>query len=345
MTIKKNFINLLVCPKTGSKLTLDNNYLINERGDNYPIVESIPVLLTEKTTTLWVANASYAAARNNKNDKYYINTLGITKSEIKELQGKIKNLKNFKGVDPVISYLQLATSGYMYSHLVGTNLSVVPIPKIDLPNAKKNEILLDIGCNWGRWSIAAAKLGYRVIGIDPSLGAVLAAKRLAEKFEVDHLTQFIVGDAMNLPLKDESIDIFFSYSVFQHFSKNDFEISLKEAYRVSKQKAYLFIQMANILGIRSLYWIIRRKFRKARDFEVRFYWPFELKKIVSKIFGTTGLSVDSILGLGIQPNDYNLMTIEKKFIIILSKIHKKLSNKIKFLTYFADSIYVRSYKK
>lgn len=214
-----------------------------------------------------------------------------------------------------------------------------------MPNAKKNEILLDIGCNWGRWSIAAAKLGYRVIGIDPSLGAVLAAKRLAEKFEVDHLTQFIVGDAMNLPLKDESIDIFFSYSVFQHFSKNDFEISLKEAYRVSKQKAYLFIQMANILGIRSLYWIIRRKFRKARDFEVRFYWPFELKKIVSKIFGTTGLSVDSILGLGIQPNDYNLMTIEKKFIIILSKIHKKLSNKIKFLTYFADSIYVRSYKK
>ena len=37
--------------------------------------------------------------------------------------------------------------------------------------------LLDLGSSWGRWSIAAARKGYSVVGLDPSLGAVLAARR------------------------------------------------------------------------------------------------------------------------------------------------------------------------
>jgi hypothetical protein len=37
------------------------------------------------------------------------------------------------------------------------------------------ELLLDIGSNWGRWSASAAsKAG--VIGIDPSLGAIMAVR-------------------------------------------------------------------------------------------------------------------------------------------------------------------------
>ena len=112
-----------------------------------------------------------------------IETLGITESEREELKEEINNSKDFQAVDPVISYLQLATSGFMYSHLVRKKLFRIPIPKLDLPNAKNKEILLDIGCNWGRWSIAAAKLGYRVIGIDPSLGAVQRHKDCQRSLE------------------------------------------------------------------------------------------------------------------------------------------------------------------
>ena len=344
MALKKDLIELLICPKTGSKLFLENNFLRNNKDIFYPIVENIPVLITNKETTLWVAKASYKSAKDNRNDKYHIDTLGITFKEREQLKLKIKNQGNFKTIDPVISHLIQATSGYMYSHLVGKNLSKIPIPILSLPIAKNNEILIDLGCNWGRWSIAAALLGYKVIGIDPSLGAVLAGKRLAKIFKVEHLIQFIVGDATNLPIKEESIDIFYSYSVLQHFSKSDFEKSLKEANRVSKPKSTLLIQMANKLGIRSLYWIIKRRFKKARDFEVRYYWPLELKKKVTKLFGPSSLSVDGILGLGIQPEDYEIMTLEKKIIILFSKFYKKLSKKINLLIFFADSIFVKSHK-
>jgi cyclopropane fatty-acyl-phospholipid synthase-like methyltransferase len=43
------------------------------------------------------------------------------------------------------------------------------------PGAGK--LLLDIGCSWGRWSISAARNGWCVVGIDPSLGAIMAARR------------------------------------------------------------------------------------------------------------------------------------------------------------------------
>jgi len=72
-----------------------------------------------------------------------------------------------------------ATSGSSYKHLIGNpKLSEYPIPEISLPSAS-GALLLDLGCNWGRWSISAARNGYSVVGLDPSLGAVLAARRIA----------------------------------------------------------------------------------------------------------------------------------------------------------------------
>ena len=50
---------------------------------------------------------------------------------------------------------------------------------LDLPRGP----LLDIGCSWGRWSLAAARKGYSVVGIDPSLGAVMAARRIKITYE------------------------------------------------------------------------------------------------------------------------------------------------------------------
>ena len=76
-----------------------------------------------------------------------------------------------------------ATNGILYKDAIG-KLDHYPIPVLRMPPGAGRR-LLDIGCNWGRWSIAAARLGYRPIGIDPSLGAVLAAKRVSEKLGLD----------------------------------------------------------------------------------------------------------------------------------------------------------------
>ena len=89
----------------------------------------------------------------------------------------------------------LATNGLLYRHLVG-KLTRAPIPILSLPEGA-GRILLDVGCSWGRWSIAGAQQGYLAVGIDPSLGAVLAAKRLAGRFGLQ--AAFVVGDATALP--------------------------------------------------------------------------------------------------------------------------------------------------
>jgi hypothetical protein len=78
-------------------------------------------------------------------------------------------------VDPVVSYLVGATSGSGYVHLIG-NLATYPIPNIPVGSGD-GELLLDVGSGWGRWSVSAARKGWRIIGIDPSLGAILSAKR------------------------------------------------------------------------------------------------------------------------------------------------------------------------
>ena len=46
----------------------------------------------------------------------------------------------------------------------------------DLAGRTGGTRLLDIGCSWGRWSLAAAARGYDAVGIDPSLGAIMAAR-------------------------------------------------------------------------------------------------------------------------------------------------------------------------
>ena len=66
----------------------------------------------------------------------------------------------------MVAYLVAATNGFMYLHLLG-KLSEYPIPDLRLPEGNGTP-LLDVGCNWGRWSIAAARKGYAATGVDPS---------------------------------------------------------------------------------------------------------------------------------------------------------------------------------
>ena len=344
---KKEFLEFLKCPITGSSLSKDKDLLINENGHQYHVVNGIPVLLSKKKTTLWVAEASFESAKNNKLDKYHLDTLGLSREWIVKLKKKIKDHKihNYMEIDPVVSYLIGATSGWMYSHLIGKKLTRIPIPNFRLRPTKNNQILIDIGCSWGRWSIAAALAGYRVIGIDPSLGAVLTASRIAKTFGVDHLIQFVVGDATKLPIKEKSIDVYFSYSVLQHFSKRNFKKAINEASLACKKNSTLMVQMPNALGIRSLYWLLKRGFRAAKEFEVRYYLPHELIKQVEPIFGPVKLSIDGILGLGIQASDYDLMPFYKKLIIRFSETYRYLAKFIDPLKYFADSLYIKSIRK
>jgi SAM-dependent methyltransferase/uncharacterized protein YbaR (Trm112 family) len=328
----------LSCPRDRLALEYRQNQLFCSAGHIYPVVDGIPImLLNEVNQTLWVAEASLnCAGRRNISDPYFVSTLGISERERCALIHDISEGQS--RIDPVVKYIIAHTSGMLYRSLVG-RLDAYPIPELRLPIGH-GKILLDIGCNWGRWSVAASQRGYKVIGLDPSLGAVMAARRVCLDLNVD--AQFVVGDARFLPFRTESIDYAFSYSVLQHFSKDDAKKALHQIRNILKEDGTCLIQMPNSHGVRSTMHRVKRGFREAKDFEVRYWSPAELVTVFTNIFGDSHLSVDGYFGLGIQKSDINMLPYRYKLIVTASEILRKASLKIPFLTYLADSLYIQS---
>ena len=179
----------LVCPRDKQQLDLQNEKLICPDGHIYPIFSDIPIMLVDE------AEATHGYIE--KTLEKVAQTSGTDEKQIDEISER--EIDSF--VQNEIPY----TSGNLYFS-VQNNLKRYPIPETRLWKGK-GERLLDIGCNWGRWSIAAARKGFLPIGLDPSLEAVLAARRVAKQLKVE--ADFVVGDARFLPFADDSFEVVF----------------------------------------------------------------------------------------------------------------------------------------
>ena len=334
----EDFLNILACPYDRQSLIRSGEYrLACSQGHSFPLISGVPVLLrSDVADTLWVASASLKTANEsllgNFSDPNFIQTLGLTERQRDDLfaQTSKSGAEDFLRV---ISFMIGATSGFLYKDLVGEEF-VVPIPSSRVPTGEG--LLLDIGCNWGRWSIAAARQGYRTIGIDPSLGALLAAQKLAKRDGLPCC--FVCADARYLPFTSGAFDQTFSYSVFQHFSKENANAALTECYRVLGPGGIATIQMPNAFGLRSLWHILRRS-RKPQEFDVRYWTPSEISQTFAKRIGLSRLEVDGFLGLGIQVSDLPVLPVAAKLVVITSEILRAISKALPFLKYFADSLY------
>jgi SAM-dependent methyltransferase/uncharacterized protein YbaR (Trm112 family) len=330
----------LACPRHKEALTFDNDQLSCPCGCKYPVIEGIPVmLLPDARQTMGLANTSLELSQiANSDGGLYLDSLGIS---AEEKQGVLDlAVKQDTSIDPVVSYMVGATNGIAYKSLVG-KLRSYPIPDLRLP-AANGSTFLDLGCNWGRWSIAAARKGYRAIGIDPSLGAVMAAKRVLRALGVNAV--FIVGDARYLPLRTAVVDQVFSYSVLQHFSREDASLTAAEVGRVLKENGNSLIQMPTKFGIRCLYHQVRRGFSDGSGFEVRYWSLPSLRRLFTAAVGKTQFTVDCFFGIGLQYSDLKLMPIALKAAVIASEFLRALSNVFPPLVYVADSAYVSSRK-
>lgn len=335
----------LICPVDHLPLQYLNGNLVSSAGREYPVVEGVPVMLVDEVEqTIGVARATLARAKGENNvvdhraSDLYLESLGISEAE-KEGIIHLASQKDLK-IDPVVAFIIGATSGYSYKHLIGS-LNSYPIPELQLLDAR-GEMFLELGCNWGRWCISAARKGYTVVGIDPSLGAIMAARRVAQQIGLS--IRYLVGDARYLPFKDSSFDTVFSYSVLQHLSKGNVRETLSSVARVLKLGGISLIQMPNFWGIRSLQHQVKRRFREAQDFEVRYWSLAELKEVFGGLIGDTTIQVDCYFGLGLQKADIDYMPPKLRLLINLSEILRKISEKLRLLTYIADSVYVKSVK-
>lgn len=332
------FLENLVCPVDGGSLRWEpeNSLLHSLSGLVYPVVDGIPIMLPpEVEPTLRGMNASrhYDAAEA----PWYLSSVLLSDDE---KEGICRLAEKPGEVDPVATYLVAATNGIGYAHLVG-KLKDYPIPEIRLPQGD-GKILLDVGCSWGRWCIAAARKGYSALGMDPSLGAVMSARRVAQQLNVP--CRFFVGDCRHLPLRDGAVDNAFSYSVLQHLSESDATESIRHLGRVLRSGGTCLVQMPTKWGLRCLMNQARRCFREPAGFEVRYWSIPDLREIFENAVGGVTVSVDCYFGIGWQRSDLALMPLALKLFIFASETLRKLSVHIPFLTLVADSVYVRATK-
>jgi SAM-dependent methyltransferase len=235
-----------------------------------------------------------------------------------------------ESIHPFVRDRMARTGGYLYE-TIRHHIAGYPIPVMRLPEGD-GKSLLDIGCNWGRWIIAAARRGYRITGIDPNFEALVVARQVCRQFGVD--AAFFCADARYLPFADCSFDIVFSYSVIQHFSKEDACRALREIGRVLAGTS--LVQMPNKFGVRSLYNQARYKMRNPAQFDVRYWSPREL---FSANIGPSRLSIDGFFGLGIGAA--NIDDLSPLYSLVTRTSEALRSHT--WLLPCADSLYVHSH--
>ena len=242
--------------------------------------------------------------------------------------------------DALLQDVIAATCGNLYRHLVG-NVTQLPIPRLPLPDGGGRRFL-EVGCNWGRWSVSAARLGYEVVGVDPSLVAIRAARRVAERLGV--AATYVVADARHLPFADDTFDVAFSYSVFQHFTRDDALASFDELGRTLRPDGAALIQMANVWGARSLWNQLReRRFREPRTlFDVRYWGPRELRAELERRVGPTEIAADGFFTLNPQMTDLELFPRRYRAVVRTSEVLRRASERLPALRYAADSLYAHS---
>jgi SAM-dependent methyltransferase/uncharacterized protein YbaR (Trm112 family) len=332
-------LSLLECPRDHSPLRAEPGHLCCAQGHNYPVVNGVPVfLLAERQQTIRAAVASLRAAEDNSGAPLYADTLGLSKEQRRRVE---RDWGAGGKIDPAVSYLIGATSGLGYVNLIG-RLQSYPIPRIPVDDGN-GELLLDVGSNWGRWSVSAASKGWRVVGIDPSLGAIMAAQRAFSGLPLD--IAWVCGDARFLPFKPDLFRCVFSYSVIQHFSEQDAELAIAEMGRVLRRGGVAKIQMAHEGGLRSTYSRTRPHYLGGGSFRVRYWSLPAMRDTFATHIGPTRLIAEAFGGLGLLAEDRNYVSARAKILIAISTLLKRLYAVLPALIRFADSVYVVAIKQ
>jgi SAM-dependent methyltransferase/uncharacterized protein YbaR (Trm112 family) len=321
--IESAFLEILRCPACGHSLEMDSDALVcAECLDRYMVAEGIPLLIPNS------AEPTHKGGESLANENSVLRSMPF--HDLNDNEATI-----------FIEGMMVPTCGNLFK---GWRLSDGhPIP--DFPEFHPGATVLDIGCNWGRWAIAGAKAGYRVIGVDIHLRALLYASLLARRLVPENEPQFILADARYLPFAAATFDDVLSYGVLQHFSRRNATIILDNISRVLKPGGKTVIQMPNIGGISARLRAIRGiDLREGSEFDVRWYSLGELTEIFKEHIGESSWSIDSFLGLNVHMRDKKHVKGLRKLVIHAASILEVAAQQIPVIGNFADSVFITSKK-
>jgi ubiquinone/menaquinone biosynthesis C-methylase UbiE len=307
----------LVCPIHRTKLVLFGEVLKCNAGHVFPVVDGIPVLMVPDGEPMYPPFAEVPA------------------DPAAQAAGPF-------AIDPFVQQNLVRTNGKLYRALRG-KLKRYPIPALPLPEGEGRS-LLDVGSNWGRWTIAASRKGYRAIGVDVSLAGVRAARRVARQLGVE--PGFIVADSRRLPFLDGTFDVVFSYSVLQQFEKKMARQSVEEIARVTVPGGRVLVQMANRFGLLQ---IVNRALRPLRrnlsQFHVRYWTPRELRTMFSQAVGPARVYPEGFFSLDAQAADLDILPWREAAVVRFSEKLCRAARHFPPLAAMADSVYVDSLKR
>lgn len=306
-------LDILACPAHRATLGQTGDHLVCPEGHGFEVEQGIPVFSNAPRREAVPHNMAPVSAGGDVDPK----------------------------IDPFVSNWIVNTNGNLYWSVRG-KLSRYPIPRWPFPPGKGKRVL-DVGCSWGRWSVAAARADYNAIGLDVHLDSLIAARRVSGQLGVRAL--FVCGDADALPLRSESMDVVFSYSVLQHLERPTVARFLGEAARVLKPGGVCLIQLPNRFGLASFLQQLKRGMREAKPgtFEMRYWSRGEIRKGMAEAgFKWAKISADGFLSQNARKSDMDMLSPAGKLIVLISEAGRRAADILPAFVYVADSLWIES---
>lgn len=141
---------------------------------------------------------------------------------------------------------------------------------------------LDLGCGLGRHSILFGKNGYEVYCFDISENAIQRTEDWAKKENLK--LNYKVGDMLNLPYENETMDCILCRNVISHSDTNGVKKIISELNRVLKKdgECYLTLGSKDTYGYKQIDWPLidentRLRMEKGPEYKVpHFYADYNL---------------------------------------------------------------------
>ena len=311
LNLRSSFLQLLACPQDHSRLRADADNLVCEHQHRFNVEGGIPILIGNPRREPTPGNMGPC------------------------------QIDPGASTDPFVNDWLVNTNGNLYWCTRG-RLRRYPIPLWPLSNGE-GRLLVDVGCSWGRWTIAAARAGFRTIGLDVHIDALAAGTRVSRQMDVG--ADYVCSCADRLPFQSASIDFVFSYSVLQHLERSIVIRFFEEVSRVLKPKGVCLVQLPNAFGLRNMFQQAKRGFREGRSgtFEMR-YWSLKAIRQAVEMAGLKNMAIraDGFFTQNPQLSDLDLLSLKGKLIVLGSNAGCKIAAMLPAVTRLADSLWVEA---
>lgn len=174
-------------------------------------------------------------------------------------------------------------------------------------------LILDLGAGRGRLLFDLAELGYRAIGLENNPALVTRGNNIILEKGLDKQLRFMQGDALDIPLSDQSFDGISDIGLLQHILPSDYRTYVSETARVLKQGGFFFLIVLSKNSPNFLSWKPQKS--ETADFEkegvhYHFFTDEEITKLFEKDFEIRHIDHDT--PFGVKDVDFAVVLLKKR---------------------------------